>query len=90
MIEQLCQPVAAFGSRFLPINSTPKGVIIISPKASGKMTDTQKEVECCTTQCWTCIARKYFLDNGKIALIPVLALKEATALMALTSMKVTT
>jgi hypothetical protein len=32
----------------------------------------------------------FFLDNGKIALNPVLALKEATTLMALTSMKVTT
>jgi hypothetical protein len=31
-----------------------------------------------------------FLDNGKIALIPVLALKEATTTMVLTSMKVTT
>jgi hypothetical protein len=32
----------------------------------------------------------FFLDNGKIALIPVLALKEATTNLALTSMKVTT
>jgi hypothetical protein len=31
-----------------------------------------------------------FLDNGKIALIPVLTLKEATTNLALTSMKVTT
>jgi hypothetical protein len=31
-----------------------------------------------------------FLDNGKIALILVLALKEATANLTLTSMKVTT
>jgi hypothetical protein len=33
---------------------------------------------------------KFFLDNGKIALIPVLALKEAIATKALTSVKVTT
>jgi hypothetical protein len=32
----------------------------------------------------------FFLDNGKIVLIPVLALKEDTTVMALTSMKVTT
>jgi hypothetical protein len=32
----------------------------------------------------------FFLDNGKIELIPVLALKEAMAIMTLTSMKVTT
>jgi hypothetical protein len=31
-----------------------------------------------------------FLDNGKIALIPILTLKEATALMVLTSMKIIT
>jgi hypothetical protein len=30
-----------------------------------------------------------FLDNGKIALIPILALKEATANMSLTSIKIT-
>jgi hypothetical protein len=32
----------------------------------------------------------FFLDNGKIELIPILALKEATVIMTLTSMKVTT
>jgi hypothetical protein len=31
-----------------------------------------------------------FLDNGRIVLIPVLALKEDRAVMALTSMRVTT
>ena len=32
----------------------------------------------------------FFLDNGKIVLIPVLALKEDIAVMTLTSMKVIT
>jgi hypothetical protein len=43
-------------------------------------------------ECWLKKIASYiiFLDNGKIELIPVLTLKEATTIVALTSMKVTT